>query len=196
MPNIDESAKAWQKEMARRVGAAVQNLRRTRRWTALELAQKTRDLGYPISRVAISKIESNSRAGKLDLAELLVLSAALSTSPINLVYPGPYQDEIEVLPHRPVKQFHAAQWFSGIEWSLNVAFTYSDKRPDADGATGADKWRQATHALTARRQLDDLHSSRAAIMMRGEFDRDRDTIAMYDRMIRELEQQLGIDDDA
>ena len=54
----------------------------------VELAERTAELGYPITRVAISKIERNSREGKLDVAELLVLAEALGIAPVLLLAPG------------------------------------------------------------------------------------------------------------
>ena len=187
----DEPQQNWEQRHAHRIGQEVQRLRKLAKLTAQQLGDLTELLGLKMTRQAISDLE-NGRRRYVTTAELIVLAAALRTSPVNLVYPGPYQDEVEVLPRRKVPEFHAAQWFSGNEWSLNLAFTYADKRPDEDGLTGADKWRQATYKLKAHRQLADLHSSRMSVMMRGDFDRDRDTIAMYDKMIRDLEQQLGI----
>lgn len=114
MPSIDEGAKAWQQQMAKRAGLAINARRRSLGFTAQQLSEQTKSLGYPVSRAAIAKIESNSRSGKLDVAELLVLSAALFTPPVALVFPGPYNDEIDILPSLKALQFDAAQWFSGL----------------------------------------------------------------------------------
>src|ERR1700756_3655468 len=87
LPNVDQAAKEWQVELAGRVGAAIQARRKALRLTAQQLAQRTKELGYPVSRVAISKIEGNFRAGKLDVAELFVLAAALEIPPALLLFP-------------------------------------------------------------------------------------------------------------
>src|SRR6267142_6092685 len=71
------ASKAWEMELAGRVGAAIKARRNALKLTAVDLAERTKALGYPVNRVAISKIEGNLRAGKLDVAELLVLAAAL-----------------------------------------------------------------------------------------------------------------------
>ena len=55
-----------------RRGAAVKARRNALKLAAVDLAERTKALGYPVNRVAISKIEGNLRAGKLDVAELLV----------------------------------------------------------------------------------------------------------------------------
>ena len=88
MPSIDESAKAWELELSGRVGAAVQARRKALKLTALDLADKCRELGYPITRQAISKIETNNRRGKIDLAELLVLAEVIAASAGLVGVPG------------------------------------------------------------------------------------------------------------
>jgi hypothetical protein len=57
-------------------------------------------LAYPVSRVAIGKIENNHREGKFDLSELVVLAAALGIPPVMLVYPDLPHGTVEVLPER------------------------------------------------------------------------------------------------
>jgi transcriptional regulator with XRE-family HTH domain len=98
MPNIDPTAKAWEETLSARVGATVQRLRTELGLTAVQLSERTRKLGYPITRVAITKIENNSRAGKLDVAEWIVLAYALDVPPGALLYPHLPDGPVEVLP--------------------------------------------------------------------------------------------------
>jgi transcriptional regulator with XRE-family HTH domain len=98
MPNINPGAKAWEETLSARVGSTVQRLRTELGLTAVQLSERTRQLGYPISRVAITKIENNSRAGKLDVAEWLVLAYALDVPPGALLYPDLPDGAVEVLP--------------------------------------------------------------------------------------------------
>lgn len=113
MPNIDPGAKRWQEDLAARVGRAVKRARKDLGWTAIELSRRCTDLGFPMSRVAISKIESNSRAGKLDLAELIVLAEALDVPPVALIYPYLPAGEVEVLPGHFTPSSDAVWWFTG-----------------------------------------------------------------------------------
>lgn len=125
MPNIDEGARAWELGLAARVGTAVQARRKTLKLTAVQLAERTKGLGYPITRVAITKIEGNSRSGKLDVAELTVLAAALDVAPLELLFPGEADSPVERLPGKTVPTAHAASWFAGRPgWldSLHGAF--------------------------------------------------------------------------
>jgi hypothetical protein len=114
MPNIDERAKAWEQEQAVRVGKAVAARRaELNKMTALELAARTKALGYPISRVAITKIENGTRAGKLDVAELVVLAEALEMAPMALMYAGAPDAQVEYLPGETVPTLDALRRFAG-----------------------------------------------------------------------------------
>ena len=113
MPNVDAGAKAWELGLAGRVGSVIQVRRKELDLTAQQLAERTKSLGYPISRVAISKIEGNKRAGKFDVAELLVLAQALELPPLQLLFPDELDDDIELLPGQRAPTFHAKAWFTG-----------------------------------------------------------------------------------
>jgi transcriptional regulator with XRE-family HTH domain len=113
MPNVNQAAKAWELELSRRVGEAVQTRRKALKLTAQQLAQRTRDLGYPVSRVAISKIEGNLRAGKLDIAELLVLAVALEIPPALLLFPTFPDGTVELLPGSRPSTLKARAWICG-----------------------------------------------------------------------------------
>lgn len=113
MPKVDPRAKAWEMDLAQRVGKAVKARRKALGLTAQQLERLTTDLGYPINRIAISKIETNNRAGKLDVAELLVLSAALDIPPILLLFPNYRDDLVQNLPGRPAERSSAIAWFEG-----------------------------------------------------------------------------------
>jgi transcriptional regulator with XRE-family HTH domain len=114
MPNIDEGAKEFELARAGWFGNAVSWRRRALNLTASELSRRTVDLGYPISRGAIAKIESNLRSGKVDVAEVLVLSAALDIPPVLLLFPQFSTDRSGVvLPGVVAKEDEAVHWVSG-----------------------------------------------------------------------------------
>lgn len=113
MPHIDEEARAWQLEWSGRIGRAVQKRRKALGLTADQLATHTEALGYPISRVAISKIEGNKRAGKMDVAEVAILGAALNIPPVMLLYPGLPHSSYRDLPKTEHYALDALLWFTG-----------------------------------------------------------------------------------
>ena len=100
-------------EMARRFGDAVHARRKALGWTAARLSDACTELGYPVTRVAISKIESNTRAGKVDVAELVVLAKALTVPPVSLLYPDLVDGPVDVLPDESVPSVDALEWFCG-----------------------------------------------------------------------------------
>jgi len=114
MPSTDERAKSYEMGLAARFGFAVKTRRTALKLSASEVARRTAELGYPISRGAIAKIEANSRSGKVDVAELLVLSAALDIPPVVLLFLiVPVGGPTEVLPGVGVLAEDAVRWVSG-----------------------------------------------------------------------------------
>ena len=94
----------------RRIAAAIKSARANR--SAQWLADETERLGYPISRAAIANYESGRKKG-LDVAELLVLAAALRIPPLTLLFPQLPDGPVELLPGVETTSWDAAAWFSG-----------------------------------------------------------------------------------
>src|SRR5271168_3724930 len=126
MPKVDEVAKKWQKELAARTGNAVRERRKVLNLTAAGLAKRTAELGYPVSRVAIGKMENGHREGKFDLAELVVLAAALGIPPVMLIYPDLPHGQVEVLPEIDCDAADAVGWFCGDSPRLDKRFGMVD----------------------------------------------------------------------
>jgi transcriptional regulator with XRE-family HTH domain len=113
MPSIDPDGKAWQLELSARVGKAVKMRRNALKLTAQQLAQRTAEIGYPVTRVTISKIESNVRAGKFDVAEWLVLAQALEIAPALMLFPDYPDGPVHGLPGNERRSVEAVWWISG-----------------------------------------------------------------------------------
>lgn len=155
--------------------------------TAQQLAAKCGELGVPIHRTTITKIE-NGRP-RFDLGELIVLAAALNTSPVVLVYPGPYRygHHVELTPGLDVPEFYAAQWFSGLEyWRLLT-------KDDADTAVVQDRKQQmeSVRKLNLFREIDHAQKVQINLERRGEFEKDREQIDFYDKLIKRLYRDSG-----
>lgn len=95
------SAADWADELTRRVGDAMRTRRNELGISAAAVADRTKRLGYPITRSTIAKIESGSRASKLDLTELLILALALQTTPAALMFSDAPDGESRVFPAAP-----------------------------------------------------------------------------------------------
>jgi transcriptional regulator with XRE-family HTH domain len=114
MPSIDHEGKAFEFDIAGTFAYALRTRRRALALTASEVSRRTGELGYPISRGAIAKMESSSRSGKVDVAELLVLSAALDIPPVLLLFPD-YPDGrfAAALPGMTTQANEGVRWVSG-----------------------------------------------------------------------------------
>jgi len=114
MPNKTVLDEDFAASRGRSFGWAVQRRRKALRLTASELSRRTGELGYPITRSTIAKIESNLRLGKIDLAEVLVLAAALDVPPVLLIFPGFATDaDTAVIPGYWATDDDAVRWMSG-----------------------------------------------------------------------------------
>ena len=162
-------AKTWERRHAAKLGKAVQKLRGER--SAVWLEQRTAELGLKMTRQTVADLESGRRRF-VTTAELLVLAAALDTTPIALMYPNPSDEPdnvVEVLPGIEATGFQAAQWFSGSR----VGFTEEDVEVGADDdAAESDRRRAAWVKASAElnivllrgwRQIDELHRRRDQI---------------------------------
>jgi len=113
MPNIDPRAKDWELEWAGQIGKAVQVRRKELGLTAQQLADRTKELGYPMTRSTIARIEGNHRAGKMDIAEVATLGMALGIPPVVLLYPGLPHRSMRYLPNFRHYAIDALRWFTG-----------------------------------------------------------------------------------
>ena len=92
-----EEARAWARQRAAEMGLGVKRAREKAGLSAAKLEEKTRELGYPVTRGTIAKIEGGHRDGKFDVAEVVILATALGVAPIDIVYP-PTAMPVEYLP--------------------------------------------------------------------------------------------------
>lgn len=107
MENTDDD---WKSTTAARIGRAVKDRRDNLGLSAVRLAEQCAKLGHPIHRVTISKIEKGR--GSFEIADLLILAAALEVPPILLLYPDLPDGEVEVRPGRRERSSKAMSWFA------------------------------------------------------------------------------------
>jgi transcriptional regulator with XRE-family HTH domain len=79
--------------------------------TAQALADRCGELGLPLDRAVIAKLEKGHRQS-ITVAELLVLAKALGVPPIELVFPVGYAERTEVLPGQVIDTWQAVAWFT------------------------------------------------------------------------------------
>src|SRR3954447_26053478 len=104
------SAEAWVAQDAARIGAEVKRLRDKR--SAQWLSDRTHEVGHRLQRAMISELERGKRK-YVTTAELVLLAEALDTAPVALLYPAPYNEDIEFTPGRTMSKIGAVERFSG-----------------------------------------------------------------------------------
>lgn len=173
----------WELEHAHRIGREVQRLRKAAGLTAQQLGDRAGQLGLKMTRQAISDLE-NGRRRYVTTAELVILAASLNTSPVNLVYPGPYDLQVELMPGWSVFEYDAAEWFSGIQSHLFGADELITNQPDMlEKFQQWNLWETNTETLNQWRELKEL------IITRNNMD-SPDHIAAVSRQIRSVEDRL------
>jgi transcriptional regulator with XRE-family HTH domain len=102
----------WSATVAQVVAREVRRYRQMRGLSAQQLADRTADLGMPIQRSVLANLESGRRT-TVTVAELLVLSAALTVAPVLLVFPVGREAVSSFLPNESASTWSAARWFGG-----------------------------------------------------------------------------------
>ncbi len=120
--------------------------------TAQALADRCTDLGHPLDRSVVAKLEKGHRQ-TVTVAEVIALARALRVPPILLIYPVGDVAEFEALPAQIADTWDAAKWFTGRR-SYPERQTPDHPQPDDyDGLT--DIWSNAAQTLSAFMQDDD-----------------------------------------
>jgi transcriptional regulator with XRE-family HTH domain len=103
---------AWSQQLTRGIAREIRRHRDRLNLSAQEVSDKSKDLGYPIPRTVIANLESGRRP-MITLAELLVLAAVLEVSPIQLIAPAGFVDEMQPLPDWEAATIDVLDWLRG-----------------------------------------------------------------------------------
>lgn len=156
---------AWSQQIVDRVGKEVRRARTsaTPPLSGQALSDRTAELGHPISRAVISDLETGRRRG-LDVADLIVLAAALHIAPVQLLFPDLPRGSVDVLPGRPHESHDAVRWFAGESglfesspgWQTDDGETVSvwrrqDFASELDRVTLTRQWLKAIHSMRSAR---------------------------------------------
>lgn len=127
------------------IASEIIRLRKERDWSQKELAARVSELGLPMIQTTVAKIEKGeTRAANLSVADLMVLAAALDTSPVALVFPVGRVETVEVTPKLRIFSGLAAKWFCAMN-PLTDENRY---------AINPGPWKQATIGFAAYREYD------------------------------------------
>src|SRR4051812_23343015 len=79
----------------------LREVRKRRDWTQEKLAERLRELGFPMHRVTLAKIEKGEkRALHVELEEVLAISFALGVSPLHMIVPFDPEAQVKVVEKR------------------------------------------------------------------------------------------------
>jgi hypothetical protein len=173
------TTQSWADGHAARIAQEIRRLRKPR--SAQWLADRTAELGHPVTRAQITDLE-NRRRKHVTTAELTVLAAALNTSPVALMFPGPYNETVEVLPGLEARELRAVQWFSG----LLSGPTEQDPRLIGDRA----EYSRNLRRLRLAREVGNLEEGRTALMLQLGADDSPDERARVSNAIADLQRRI------
>jgi len=97
----------WEERFVSQVAVAMKRARGSR--SAWQLSEETDRIGYHLSKQVIGKLDSGH--GGLQVAEFLVLAAALDVPPALLLCGGYPDSVVEYLPGRKATSRQAVDWF-------------------------------------------------------------------------------------
>lgn len=109
----------------------------------------------------------------ITVAEVLVLAAALSISPMELISPAGYDEEIEILPGRKIDPLQASRWIDG-DLMLDLAGPSADFRSASFGERSGIALMEEhaavisqvfTHEYEVARVQKDLAAARAGVKL-------------------------------
>lgn len=118
--------KEWAEELVSNIAAEVKRIRKRDKISIRALAERTEKLGHPIGESVLSNFEYGRRGAKLDVAELLVLAAALEVPPTLLLFPPYPYGHVQPLPDVTTTAYDAAEWVAGhaqMTGHPNVTYT-------------------------------------------------------------------------
>lgn len=98
-------------EPAKIFGQQLRLVRMRRGWSQQDLVDRLSQLGFPVDRSAIAKIETGARGVSVD--EALAIAVALDVAPTALLVPRRPGDSVQVVPVVEAHDVDAMAWFEG-----------------------------------------------------------------------------------
>lgn len=183
-----DEARAWASELAEAFGKAVQLYRKRLGLSAVQLSHRCAEIGYPITRATLAKIETNGRNSKMDLAEILTLSAALEVTPSELMFPRYPDGFTRVTPRTTMRSVTARCWLEG-DGSYNEFEELHTPRVTLSRALyrALDDFEHAVIAFGKRHKIEPGGPHDHFWLADQEFDKSAGGIGKYDRMVLQKE---------
>jgi transcriptional regulator with XRE-family HTH domain len=123
---MEKSSKSEHQRPGQVFARRVKEERKACGWNQQELVDRLRDLGYPISRPTLIRIEAGgTRAEKAPLQEVLALAAALGVHPGDLIAPLKDEDAVAITPNLIFAAPLVREWVRGdlvlpMTWGVDL----------------------------------------------------------------------------
>lgn len=149
--------------------------------TQQQVAERTADLGHPISRGTLAKIEAaaspdapselRTRVDNITLVDVLVLAAALDTSPLLLFFPLGEEERVVVTPAVSQHPQLAVEWAKGEStFTRDAVLEGYDEPVPASSAWNERQWKKNVYVI---RLFDQLRPLQEAATRSQATDKDR-----------------------
>ncbi|MBC6821449.1 hypothetical protein [Corynebacterium sp. LK33] len=185
-----QSSEAWIEKMAKQIGRGIDAARgkRSDQW----ISDRTKMLGHPISRTAISEYRRGKRK-VMPVTDLFVIAGALGVPPVSLLFPGLPDEKSHLLPvqEQPVA-FDALQWVTGERQTLPAGIdpVFSLETGELTGIVeGRREYRAGTET---RGGTNDLYSEAAPSSQKSLIDACRELAEIFSEF-RDLDTSAFLD---
>jgi transcriptional regulator with XRE-family HTH domain len=192
-----ERGNEWSVRVTRGIGQRVAFYRNRADLTASMLSARCAELGLPMDRNVLAKLENGHR-NSVTVDEVCVLAAALGVPPVMLLFGVGTEETAEILPGEHVPSFAAAEWFAGTAprpspgvvrsrrgWAWEPLSLYRDYEGNLAGEMSC----LALAAEVARQAADVGESDRPGLLAAA--DGARDLARQYHDKIEEILGQLA-----
>jgi transcriptional regulator with XRE-family HTH domain len=119
MPSAKKPKKAPARRRARAsatpedaIARGIRNARRSRGWTQQDLADRLAEIGYPLDRSTLAKLEATKKPRGISVNDALAISAALGIAPVHL-FTGLGDDDITIGENLSASAVRVRWWIRG-----------------------------------------------------------------------------------
>ena len=143
-----EQQAGWEATTTNRIGDRVRRLRAEQRMSAQALADECEQLGYPIPRSTIAKLERGNRSA-VPVQEVAILARALDVPPVDLLFDiGAGDAPVNVVPGESMTPAEAVEWWSGTVDDGRVKIALRERADHRRALAYAERFAEAKQRFT------------------------------------------------
>jgi transcriptional regulator with XRE-family HTH domain len=104
----------------------IREARERQDWSQAQLAERLGELGLPMDRSTLARLEKGDKAQLTPVDRIFVLAAALGVNPINLLVPLEDDSVIAITPNTKVSASFARAWTRGLVGLPGAGFNFAE----------------------------------------------------------------------